>query len=88
MPRCSLVGSWKWGTVLDRLRQQENRFLLISGASGSGKFSLVDAGVLSNIEKGALSSVRTYTCVRMVPIAHETLFQAWPSLAKWVAENQ
>ncbi|MBA3965002.1 MAG: DUF4062 domain-containing protein [Nitrospirales bacterium] len=55
------------GDVLDRLRQPENRFLLISGASGSGKSSLVDAGVLPKIEKGALSSERTYTCVRMVP---------------------
>ncbi|GJL70722.1 MAG: hypothetical protein NPIRA06_33570 [Nitrospirales bacterium] len=55
------------GDVLGRLRQPENRFLLISGASGSGKSSLVDAGVLPKIEKGSLSSKGGYTCVRMVP---------------------
>jgi formylglycine-generating enzyme required for sulfatase activity len=64
------------GEVLDRLRQPENRFLLISGASGSGKSSLVDAGVLPKIENGALSSDRPYTCMRIVPSQGTHLFDA------------
>ncbi|MDH5741014.1 MAG: formylglycine-generating enzyme family protein, partial [Nitrospira sp.] len=53
--------------ILDRMRTPEGRFLLISGASGSGKSSLVDAGVLPKIEKSGIVGDRTYTCVRMVP---------------------
>ncbi len=64
------------GEVLDRMRQPENRFLLISGASGSGKSSLVDAGVLPKIEDGVLSSDRPYTCVRIVPSQGSHLFDA------------
>ncbi len=53
--------------VLDRMRTPEGRFLLISGASGSGKSSLVDAGVLPKIGKSGIVGDKTYTCVRMVP---------------------
>ena len=64
------------GEVLDRLRQPENRFLLISGTSGSGKSSLVEAGVLPQMENGGLSSDQPYTCVRMVPSQGSHLFDA------------
>lgn len=53
--------------ILDRLREPEGRFLLISGASGSGKSSLVDAGVLPRIEQDGITGDRKYRCVRMVP---------------------
>lgn len=53
--------------ILDRLREPDGCFLLISGASGSGKSSLVDAGVLPRIEKGGIVGEKTYTCVRIVP---------------------
>ena len=64
------------GEVLDRLRQPENRFLLISGTSGSGKSSLVEAGVIPQMENGGLSSDLPYTCVRMVPSQGSHLFDA------------
>lgn len=53
--------------ILDRLREPGGRFLLISGASGSGKSSLVDAGVLPRIEHDGIAGERKYRCVRMVP---------------------
>lgn len=62
--------------ILDRLREPEGHFLLISGASGSGKSSLVDAGVLPRIEKNGIAGDRTYTCVRMVPSGGNHLFDA------------
>jgi len=54
------------GEILDRVREPEGRFLLIGGASGSGKSSLVDAGVLPRIEQHGIGG-KTYTCVRMLP---------------------
>lgn len=54
------------GESLDRVREPEGRFVLISGASGSGKSSLVDAGVLPRIEQYGIGG-KTYTCVRMLP---------------------
>jgi len=62
--------------ILDRLRKPEGRFLLISGASGSGKSSLVDAGVLPRIEKDGIIGDKTYTSVRMVPSGGIHLFDA------------
>ena len=53
--------------VLDRLRLPEGRFLIISGGSGTGKSSLVDAGVLPRIEESGIGDERRYVCVRMVP---------------------
>ena len=53
--------------VLDRLRLPEGRFLIISGGSGTGKSSLVDAGVLPRIEKIGIGDEKTYVCARMVP---------------------
>ena len=53
--------------VLDRLRLPEGRFLIISGGSGTGKSSLVDAGILPRIEETGIGDERRYVCVRMVP---------------------
>lgn len=53
------------GEIFDRLREPEGRFLLIGGASGSGKSSLVDAGILPRIEKDGIGG-ETYACVRML----------------------
>src|SRR5215831_15638169 len=52
--------------VLDRLRLPEGRFLIISGGSGTGKSSLVDAGVLPRVDKSGIGE-RSYVCVRMLP---------------------
>src|SRR5215813_3800773 len=40
--------------VLDRLRLTEGRFTIISGDSGVGKSSVVDAGILPRLEAGEL----------------------------------
>jgi hypothetical protein len=53
--------------VLDRLRLPEGRFLIISGGSGTGKSSLVDAGVLPRIEESGIGGERRFACLRMVP---------------------
>ena len=53
--------------VLDRLRLPEGRFLIISGGSGTGKSSLVDAGVLPRIEESGIGEEKSCICVRMVP---------------------
>jgi hypothetical protein len=53
--------------VLDRMRLPEGRFFIISGGSGTGKSSLVDAGVLPRIEEEGISGDGKYICVRMVP---------------------
>jgi hypothetical protein len=53
--------------VLDRQRLPEGRFLIISAGSGTGKSSLVDAGVLPRIEETEIGEERRYVCVRMVP---------------------
>jgi conflict system STAND superfamily ATPase/uncharacterized protein DUF4062 len=53
--------------ILDRMTTPEGRFILISGGSGIGKSSLVDAGVLSKIEQGAPLGGGNSFCVRMVP---------------------
>jgi len=52
--------------VLDRLCAPEGRFVIISGDSGTGKSSMVDAGVLPRLETG-LPGDRSARSVRMVP---------------------
>lgn len=48
--------------LLERLRQPDNRFLAVVGASGSGKSSLVKAGVIPQLEaKGG------WLCTRLTP---------------------
>jgi Sulfatase-modifying factor enzyme 1/Domain of unknown function (DUF4062)/AAA ATPase domain len=62
--------------VLDRLRLPEGRFLIISGGSGTGKSSLVDAGVLPRIEESGIGEERKFVCVRMVPSQGSNPFDA------------
>ena len=49
--------------LLDRLALPEGRFVIVSGDSGSGKSSLVEAGVLPRLKEGE----RPLCGVRMVP---------------------
>jgi len=53
--------------ILDRMRGPEGRFIIISGDSGVGKSSVVDAGILSKLEDGALLGSEPCVSVRMVP---------------------
>lgn len=55
--------------ILDRLAVPQNRFLIISGDSGVGKSSIVDAGVLPKMETVGLTDKdqKHWICVRMVP---------------------
>jgi Domain of unknown function (DUF4062)/AAA ATPase domain len=62
--------------VLDRLRLPERRFLIISGGSGTGKSSLVDAGVLPRIEESGLGDEKRCVCVRMLPSQGSNPFDA------------
>jgi hypothetical protein len=62
--------------VLDRMILPEGRFIIISGGSGTGKSSLVDAGVLPRIEAGDLSGVGNSFCIRIVPSAGAHPFDA------------
>jgi ABC-type lipoprotein export system ATPase subunit len=39
--------------LLDRLTASEGRFVIVSGDSGCGKSSLVDAGALSRLQDGS-----------------------------------
>ena len=55
------------GDILDRMRGPEGRFIIISGDSGVGKSSVVDAGVLPKIEEGGLLDSKPGLCVRMLP---------------------
>lgn len=53
--------------VLYRMQKPEGRFIIVSGDSGVGKSSLVDAGILPKLEDGALPGGEPCLCVRMVP---------------------
>jgi Domain of unknown function (DUF4062)/AAA ATPase domain len=53
--------------VLYRMQKPEGRFIIISGDSGVGKSSVVDAGILPKLEDGALPGSERCVCVRMVP---------------------
>jgi hypothetical protein len=55
------------GAILDRIRQPDGRFIIISGDSGVGKSSVVDAGILPKLEDGALPGGEPCVTVRMVP---------------------
>jgi hypothetical protein len=60
--------------LLDRLVAPEGRFVIVSGDSGSGKSSLVDAGILSRLEDG--SDNGSFCCLRMVPSGGADPFDA------------
>jgi formylglycine-generating enzyme required for sulfatase activity len=53
--------------ILYRMHKQEGRFIIISGDSGVGKSSVVDAGILPKLEDGALPDNDSCVSVRMVP---------------------
>ncbi len=53
--------------ILDRMRGLAGRFIIVSGESGVGKSSIVDAGILPKLEQGGLPGGERCKCVRMVP---------------------
>lgn len=53
--------------VLDRMHGPHGRFIIVSGSSGVGKSSLIDAGILPKLERGGLPGGARCECVRMVP---------------------
>lgn len=53
--------------ILDRMRSPEGRFIIISGDSGVGKSSVVDAGILPRLEDRGLPGDENCETVRMVP---------------------
>jgi hypothetical protein len=53
--------------ILYRMHKPEGRFIIISGDSGVGKSSVVDAGILPKLEDGALPDNDSCVSVRMVP---------------------
>src|SRR5215813_12727824 len=53
--------------VLYRMGKPEGRFIIISGDSGVGKSSVVDADILPKLEGGALPGGEPCVTVRMVP---------------------
>jgi hypothetical protein len=48
--------------ILDCMRTPDGRFILISGESGVGKSSVVDAGILPRLEQGGLPGGETCEC--------------------------
>lgn len=53
--------------ILDRLHTHRPRFLMVSGASGVGKSSFVEAGLLPVLEESGLPDGQDCAWVRMVP---------------------
>jgi hypothetical protein len=53
--------------ILYQMQKPEGRFVIVSGGSGTGKSSLVDAGILPKLEQTGLPGVGTCFCVRVVP---------------------
>jgi formylglycine-generating enzyme required for sulfatase activity len=62
--------------ILDRMRLPEGRFIIISGDSGVGKSSVVDAAVLPRLEGGGLPGNESCECVRMLPSQGDHPFNA------------
>ena len=62
--------------ILDRMRTPEGRFLIISGGSGTGKSSVVDAGVLPRIEENGVGEESRCVCARMIPSQGSDPFDA------------
>jgi formylglycine-generating enzyme required for sulfatase activity len=63
--------------VLDRMHGPEGRFIIVSGNSGVGKSSLVDAGILPKLADGGLPGGERCDCVRIVPSQRQ---DPWSSL--------
>jgi len=64
------------------MRLSEGRFIIISGDSGVGKSSVVDAGVLPQLEQGGLPGTDSCACVRMLPGQGDHPFKALMT-ARW-----
>ncbi|MGE0642623.1 MAG: SUMF1/EgtB/PvdO family nonheme iron enzyme [Nitrospira sp.] len=62
--------------VLDRLRKPDGRFIIVSGDSGTGKSSVIHAGVLPKIEQEGLPDNKHALCVRMLPSQERDPFAA------------
>lgn len=62
--------------ILDRMRMPEGRFMIVSGDSGTGKSSVIHAGVLPRVEKGGLPDNKQALGVRMLPSQGSTPFRA------------
>ena len=62
--------------ILDRMRMPEGRFVIVSGDSGTGKSSVIHAGVLPRVEKGGLPDNKQALGVRMLPSQGSTPFRA------------
>lgn len=74
-------------TLLFRLNQGANRFLLVSGDSGTGKSSLVDAGLRHALmTRAATQPGRTLAFQRMLPTAGTDLWDALARSLKTQAE--
>jgi WD40 repeat protein/serine/threonine protein kinase len=60
------------GTLLDRLREAHwaSRFLAVVGPSGSGKSSVVKAGLIPALRHGGVDGSETWFIVEMVPGVH------------------
>ena len=58
------------GQLLARLAVEKNRFLAVVGPSGSGKSSVVKAGLVPALRKGALPGSAKWFIMEMVPGAH------------------
>jgi len=57
--------------LLDKIRQQDDeRFLAVIGPSGSGKSSVVQAGMIPRMRRGTLPGSERWFVVEMLPGAH------------------
>lgn len=62
--------------ILDRMRDTDSRFMIISGDSGVGKSSVVDAGLLTILENGGIPGGQPCLRVRMLPSQRQQPLEA------------
>jgi hypothetical protein len=55
------------GRLVRRLAEPNNRFIAVIGASGSGKSSLVAAGLIPRLKVGAIAGSQDWVCVQFRP---------------------
>ncbi len=53
--------------LIERLNDSQSRFIAVVGTSGSGKSSLVAAGLLPALEKNAIQGSQDWACLRFTP---------------------
>ena len=69
--------------ILERFHGSQGRFLIISGDSGVGKSSLVDAGVLPALK----AETNTYQSLRMVPSQkQQSMMVLLSTLTPWITQ--